>query len=65
MEQQNQVAASHPTGEQPQVEELSATADTFAGRVHIEWDATAPVTLFGQLPFFRRKELGLDEALSR
>ena len=21
-------------------------------RVHVEWDATAPVTLFGQLPFF-------------
>jgi hypothetical protein len=52
MEQQHQVAASHPTGEQPQVEEWSATADTFAGRVHVEWDATAPVTLFGHLPFF-------------
>jgi len=52
MEQQNQVAASQPMGEQPQVEEWSATADTFAGRVHVEWDATAPVTQFGQLPFF-------------
>ena len=30
----------------------SAIADTFAGRVHVEWDATAPVTPFGQLPFF-------------
>jgi hypothetical protein len=30
----------------------SAIADTFAGRVHIEWDATAPVTALGQLSFF-------------
>ncbi len=30
----------------------SAIADTFAGRIHVEWDATAPVTPFGQLPFF-------------
>ena len=42
----------HPTGEPPAVESYSASADTFAGRVHIEWDATAPVTPFGQLPFF-------------
>jgi hypothetical protein len=39
-------------GEQPEVEERSAVADTFAGRVHIEWDTTAPVTPLGQLPFF-------------
>jgi hypothetical protein len=30
----------------------SVIGDTFAGRVHVEWDGTAPVTLFGQLPFF-------------
>jgi len=30
----------------------SATADTFARRVHVEWDATAPIAPFGQLPFF-------------
>ena len=42
----------HPEGEQLLVEELSATADTFAGRVHVEWDCTAPVTALGQLPFF-------------
>src|SRR5215469_16157600 len=42
----------HPLGEQPEVEEWSAVADTFAGRVHIEWDTTAPVTPLGQLPFF-------------
>src|SRR5438045_9778858 len=52
MTQQIQTSAPHPSGEQPPVEEWSATADTFAGRVHIEWDATAPVTPFGQLPFF-------------
>ena len=43
---------AHPMGEQPEVEEWSAVADTFAGRVHIEWDTTAPVTPLGQLPFF-------------
>src|SRR6201984_3773563 len=30
----------------------SAIANTYAGRVHVEWDATAPVTPLGQLPFF-------------
>src|ERR1700686_1733223 len=44
--------AVHPEGEQPEVEAWSAVADTYAGRVHVEWDATAPVTPFGQLPFF-------------
>jgi hypothetical protein len=42
----------HPEGEQPEVDAWSAVADTYAGRVHVEWDATAPVTPFGQLPFF-------------
>jgi hypothetical protein len=27
-------------------------ADTFAGRIHVEWDNTATVTPLGQLPFF-------------
>src|ERR1035441_7046941 len=48
----NPGAVTHPAGEQPPVEEPSAIVDTFAGRIHIEWDATAPVTPFGQLPFF-------------
>src|SRR6202451_2362568 len=52
MEMQNQDIVAHPAGEQPMVEGGSAIADTFAGRVHVEWDATAPVTPFGQLPFF-------------
>jgi Transposase DDE domain group 1 len=43
---------AHPEGEQPAVEEWTAVAETFAGRVHIEWDAAAPVTPLGQLPFF-------------
>ena len=43
---------AHPMGEQPEVEEWSTVADTFAGRVHVEWDTAAPVTPLGQLPFF-------------
>jgi ABC-type transport system substrate-binding protein len=42
----------HPEGEQPPVEEFSATAETFAGRVHVEWDSDGLVTPLGQLPFF-------------
>src|SRR5690348_13233526 len=42
----------HPKGEQPEIEVWSAVADTYGGRVHVEWDATAPVTPLGQLPFF-------------
>ena len=44
-----------PLGEQPVVEPVSGgtvTADTFAGRIHVEWDNTAAVTPLGQLPFF-------------
>lgn len=56
--------AVHPVGEQPEVDPWSAIADTFAGRVHVEWDATAPVTPFGQLPFFidYLKQAGLFDA---
>src|SRR5215472_18983411 len=42
---------AHPLGEQPEVEEWSTVADTFAGRVHIVWDTATPVTPLGQLPF--------------
>ena len=42
----------HPSGEQPSVEDWSATADTFGGRVHVEWDSGGLVTPLGQLPFF-------------
>src|SRR5438477_10735048 len=49
--------AAHPAGEQPLVEtgpERPVTADTFAGRVHVEWERGegAAVTPLGQLPFF-------------
>jgi hypothetical protein len=39
-------------------------ADTFAGRVHVEWDAQAAVTPLGQLPFFAEflKQSGLFDA---
>jgi hypothetical protein len=46
------VALAHPAGEQSEIEEWSAIADTFGGRVHVEWDAGEPVTPLGQLPFF-------------
>jgi hypothetical protein len=52
MEQQNRDVVVHPAGDQPEVDVWSATADTFAGRVHVEWDDQAPVTPLGQLPFF-------------
>ena len=44
-----------PMGEQPVGEWMSAgpvVADTFAGRIHVEWDNSATVTPLGQLPFF-------------
>src|SRR5258707_11162740 len=48
-------AARHPAGEQPLVEygkERSVIADTFAGRVHVEWEKGegASMTPLGQLP---------------
>jgi hypothetical protein len=52
MEPSLPVLLPHPVGEQPSVEEFSATAETFAGRVHVEWDSGGHVTLLGQLPFF-------------
>jgi hypothetical protein len=64
MQSERHPIISHPPGEQPLVETVTATADTYAGRVHIEWDATAPVTPFGQLPFFidYLKQAGLFDA---
>ena len=44
-----------PLGEQPVVEKCAVApivADTFAGRIHVEWDGSATVTPLGQLPFF-------------
>jgi hypothetical protein len=64
MATREQGLVSHPRGEQPTVEVGSAIADTFAGRVHVEWDSSAPVTPFGQLPFFidYLKQAGLFDA---
>ena len=46
----------HPTGEQPPIEQdaalAPATLDSWAGPVRVEWDPTAPLTPYGQLPFF-------------
>src|SRR6476620_8683085 len=49
-------AARHPAGEQPLAvygKERSVIADTFAGRVHVEWEKGegAAMTPLGQLPF--------------
>src|ERR1700704_2985198 len=64
METLEQGLLAHPLGKQPMVESRSAVAATFAGRVHMKWDATAPVTPFGQLPFFidYLKQAGLFDA---
>src|SRR3954470_6358305 len=64
METPNQVILAHLQGERPMVEAWSAMADTLAGRVHVEWDASASVTPFGQLPFFidYLKQAGLFDA---
>jgi hypothetical protein len=64
MQAQKQHIITHLMGEQPMVEAHAAIADTFAGRIHVEWDATAPVTPFGQLPFFidYLKQAGLFDA---
>ena len=46
----------HPAGGQPPIEQETAltpaTLDTWAGPVRVEWDPTAPLTPYGQLPFF-------------
>ena len=64
METPKQTLVAHLPGEQPTVEVRSAIADTFAGRIHIEWDTAAPVTPFGQLAFFidYLKQAGLFDA---
>ena len=60
---------AHPAGEQPPIEQdaalAPATLDTWAGPVRVEWDPTAPLTPYGQLPFFIEylKVAGLFDAL--
>lgn len=53
--------------DRPEVEvpaEAGVIADTWAGRVHVEWDPSAAVTPLGQLPFFTEflKQSGLFDA---
>ncbi len=44
--------------------EAGVIADTFGGRVHVEWDPASAVTPLGQLPFFAEflKQSGLFDA---
>lgn len=46
----------HPAGEQPLIERVSppppAMLETWVGPVRVEWDANAPMTPHGQMPFF-------------
>src|SRR5260370_41688098 len=63
-------AARHPAGEKPLVvygKEHPVIADTFAGRVHVEWEEGegAAMTPLGQLPFFIEylKQGGLFDGL--
>lgn len=48
--------STHPTGELSPMPKNVLTetveVDTFAGKLHVEWDANASVTPMGQLPFF-------------
>jgi len=52
----HQFKSLHPTGEQEISKKDSKKAqvpvDTYAGKVHVEWDPKAAVTPLGQLPFF-------------
>jgi hypothetical protein len=46
---------AHPRGEQPLIEFVAdqpVPVDTYAGRVHVEWDPNAPITPMGQMAFF-------------
>ena len=44
---------THPKGEgETGIETGSCTVDTYAGKLHIQWDETAAVTTLGQLPVF-------------
>ena len=56
MEERRVASIGHPLGEQPLEDRLSeeepVSVETFGGRVHVEWDNEAPVTMLGQLPFF-------------
>jgi Transposase DDE domain group 1 len=52
----HQIKSIHPMGERKKSEEITekplCPVDTYAGRLHVEWDPQAAVTPLGQLPFF-------------
>lgn len=56
MKEEKGASIGHPLCEQPLVDRLPdegpVAVETFGGRVHVEWDNQAPVTMLGQLPFF-------------
>ncbi len=56
MDAKNALSQVHPKGEgKPGLSRCESgpiPLDTFAGRIHVEWDAEAAVTPLGQLPFF-------------
>jgi hypothetical protein len=46
---------SHPEGEPPTVllgDMARSVVDSYAGKIHVEWDPDLPMTPLGQLPFF-------------
>lgn len=49
---QNHEIITHPKGERLTSVNSEFLLDTFAGRVHVEWDTQQAVSPLGQLPFF-------------
>jgi hypothetical protein len=52
MSTQKQSKSIHPMGEGETTELEALAVETFAGRIHVEWNPQAEVTPMGQLPFF-------------
>ena len=52
MSTKTQSKSIHPTGEREMSGSEPLAVETFAGRVHVEWNPQAEVTPMGQLPFF-------------
>jgi hypothetical protein len=52
MNTQKQSKNIHPMGERQMRGSAPVAVETFAGRVHVEWNPQAEVTPMGQLPFF-------------
>jgi len=52
MNTQKQYKSIHPMGEGETTGSGPVAVETFAGRIHVEWNPQADVTPMGQLPFF-------------